>query len=85
MSYTKWFPRDTTVMAQNYDDYDNRDGKPFKVLDFSPLVRAMKTEDNVAKLFLPERLAEAVAEKYNEAYELGQQGKALSTNITWDE
>lgn len=73
MASTKWFPQDTSVMGQNYDDYGNREGKPFKVLDFSPLVRAMKTEDAVAALFLPEHLAEGVAQRLNEAYAQGLQ------------
>jgi hypothetical protein len=69
MSYTKYFPRDTKVMAQEYNNYEERSSKARQILDFEPLIQVITDED--ASMTMPELLAEAVAAELNTAYDKG--------------
>lgn len=69
MSYTKFFPRDTKVMAQEYNSYEERSSKARKILDFEPLMQVIADDD--ARMTMPELLAEAVAAELNAAYDKG--------------
>lgn len=69
MGYTKYFPRDTKVMAQEYNNYEERANKARQILDFEPLVRVISDGD--ARMTMPELLAEAVAAELNTAYDKG--------------
>lgn len=69
MSYTKYFPRDTRVMAQEYNNYEERASKARQILDFEPLADIIvASETRVVTL---ELLAEAVASELNTAYDKG--------------
>lgn len=69
MSYTKYFPRDTRVMAQVYDDYEERKNKAHQVLDFEPLAKIIPASESRTTTL--ELLAEAVAIELNIAYNKG--------------
>jgi hypothetical protein len=69
VAYTKYFPSNSRVMAQEYNDFEERKNKARQVLDFEPLVRVIADGD--ARMTMPELLAEAVAAELNTAYEQG--------------
>jgi hypothetical protein len=77
MAYVKYFPRDAKVMAQEYNDYEERANKARQVLDFQPLVRVIDSgapelaDGELDPRTLPELLAEAVAAELNTAYDRG--------------